>query len=410
MRIKSAPSDFVVEEIARLPVERSGPYTIYRVHKKGITTLQAQARLASQLGVPPSVVVFPALKDKMALATQYATVRGTGPEELEGAGFRAERVGMSRRPLSPRDLLGNRFAVVLRDLSEEQAAGIAEQLARLERFGFPNYFDEQRFGSYASTGDWVGKRILLRDAEGALRAHLTELFVGDPPRVRQFKAKAQQHWGEWGELLQEAPKPSNFRSVLTFLVDHPLDYRKALNLVTPRVLSLYLAAYGGFLWNRLAARYLCEALDVSGVMMNRTVLVAGELLPVYEELPMECLEWLKTVQVPLFHHRMQTTDAKIAAISTSILVEEGLRREDLKARLLQRAYLPRGARSLLVFPTRVSAGGIDADEMAPSRCKRAISFTLPPGSYATLMLKILAGSTSLVTGASPHSTWGARER
>lgn len=395
MRIKYTSGDFVVEEIVHLPIERDGTYTIYCLHKRGITTLQVQARLAAQLGVPRLAVAFPALKDKVAQATQYGTLRGNGPEEVEGAGFRAERVGMSRRPLSPRDLLGNRFTVILRDLSAEQAAVIPARLARLQRFGFPNYFDEQRFGSYASSGDWVGKRILLRDAEGALHAHLAETFAGDPPRVRRFKAQAQQYWGAWDRLLHEAPKPSNFRSVLAFLVDHPQDYRKALNLVTPRVLSLYLAAYSSLLWNRLAAGYLRDVLSQSGVSLTKVVPVAGELLPIYDELPTFCLEELKTVQVPLFHHRMETTDPRMATISAAILAEEGMRREDLKARLLQRAYLPRGARSLLVFPAEVSAGRIDADETAPSRCKQAISFILPPGSYATLMLKILAGGASL---------------
>ncbi|MBC7260771.1 MAG: tRNA pseudouridine(13) synthase TruD, partial [Chloroflexi bacterium] len=396
-------ADFVVEEIVRLPIERNGAYTIYRLHKRGITTLQAQVWLASQLGVPRSAVVFPALKDKAAVTTQYGSVLGSGPETVEGPGFRAERVGMSKRALSPHDLIGNRFTVVLRDLSAEQAAGIPEQLARLQRFGFPNYFDEQRFGSYAPGQDWVGKRILLRDAEGALRAHLAEPFVGDPPHVRQFKAQVQQHWGEWRSLLREAPKPSNFRSVLTFLVDHPQDYRKALNLVTPRVLSLYLAAYSSLLWNRLAARYLRDILSQIGVDMNKAVLIAGELLPVYDDLPTACLEQLKMVQIPFFHHRMETTDPKIAEISAAILAEEGMRPEDLKARLLQRAYLPRGARSLLVFPAETSAGRMDMDEMASNRYKRVILFILPPGSYATLMLKILAGGASLVEAGLPFT-------
>jgi len=399
MQIKSAPDDFVVEEIVRLPVQRSGAYTIYRLQKRGITTLQAQAGLAALFGVPLSAVSFPALKDKMALAVQYGTVRGSGLAEAEGPGFRAERVGMSARPLSPRDLLGNRFTVVLRDLTAEQAASIPERLACLQRFGFPNYFDEQRFGSYAPGQEWVGKRILLRDAEGALRAHLAEPFAGDPPQVQVFKAHAQQHWGEWDRLLHEAPKPSNFRSVLTFLVDHPQDYRKALNLVTPRVLSLYLAAYSSLLWNRLAARYLSDVLRENSVYLDKAVQVAGELLPFYEELPTACLEQLKAVQVPLFHHRMATADSRMAAICEAILAEEGIRREDLKARLLHKAYLPRGSRALLVFPAETSVGEMGLDELAKTRYKRTISFVLPPGSYATLMLKILVQGAPLVAGA-----------
>nr|MBC7245130.1 tRNA pseudouridine(13) synthase TruD [Chloroflexota bacterium] len=395
MRIKSSLEDFIVEEIIVLPIQPDGVYTLYRLYKRGITTLQAQTQLASLLGVPRSAVAFPALKDKNAQATQYGTVKGSHPSQVQGAGFRVERVGMSVRPLSPRDLIGNRFTIVLRDLSPKQAADIPGRVARVQRFGFPNYFDEQRFGSYAAGQDWAGKRILLRDAEGALRAHLAEPFAGDPPQVRTFKAKVQHHWGEWAELLKEAPKPSNFRSVLTFLVDHPQDYRKALNLVTPRVLSLYLAAYTSLLWNRLAARYLCALRDEGNVQLSGQLSVAGELLPFHDELPGMYLEQLKAVRVPLFHHRMVTTDPKIAAISEAILAEEGIRREDLKSRLLHRAYLPRGVRSLLAFPSEATVGEMKSDDATPNRYKRTISFILPPGSYATLMLKVLARGESI---------------
>jgi len=390
VRFKSPPEDFIVEEVVRLPIESGGAYTVYRLQKRGITTLQAQARLAAMLGVPRSTVAFPALKDKEAHATQYGTVRGGGPVRVEGPGFRAERIGTSARPLSPRDLLGNQFTVVLRQLSSEQVVGIPLYLVQLERCGFPNYFDQQRFGSYASGHDWVGKRILLRDAEGALRAHLAQPFAGDPSRIRSFKSVVQQHWGEWCYLLEQAPKPSNFRSVLTFLADHPQDYRKALNLVTPRLLSLYLAAYQSLLWNRLVARYLHALQEEGGICLVRTLEVAGVLLPFYGELPLPLLSQLKTVVVPLFHQRMVVSEPRLAALSEAVLAEEGLQLGDLKARLLRKAYLARGTRPLLAFPREISLGKAAADDTTSNRLKLTISFVLPPGSYATLMLKILA--------------------
>jgi len=389
MLFKPSPADFHVEEIVRLPTSPDGAYTVYRLEKQGITTLRAQERLAAALGVPRSAVAFPALKDKEARSVQYGTLHGVGPARVSGAGFFAERVGRSDRPLSTQDLLGNRFTAVVRQLLMQEGKVIHQRLADLEQFGFPNYFDQQRFGSYASGQDLPGKLILLRDAEGALRAHLAQPFAGDPSHVKAFKKEAQLHWGEWQYLLGVAPKPSNFRSVLTFLADHPQDYRQALNLVTPRVLSLYLAAYQSLLWNRLAGRYLSRMLEGTKAGLIGRVKVAGEALPYYAVLTPELLHRLRAVHVPLFQQRMTIADSTLGALSEEVLTGEGLRKENLKARLLERAYLARGTRRLLAFPTEASAGRAITDDSKPGTFQVAVSFVLPPGSYATLMLKIL---------------------
>lgn len=93
MRFRPSPADFHVEEVARLPLKHGGPYSVYGVHKRGITTLQAQERLAAALGLPGSPVTFPALKDRDARSVQYGTLRCDGPEAVEGKGFRRKRHG-----------------------------------------------------------------------------------------------------------------------------------------------------------------------------------------------------------------------------------------------------------------------------------------------------------------------------
>jgi tRNA pseudouridine13 synthase len=253
MRFKVQPKDFVVEELTRLPLAPEGEFAIYRIEKRDVTTLQVQTHIAARLDRRLADVQTPALKDKKSAAVQYLCVRGTGPAELDGPGYRASVVGRSHRPLRPSDLMGNRFTITLRDLSPGEADGVREQLDTVSRCGLPNYYDEQRFGSYCPDLDvpdrFIGKTILRRDAEGAVRTYLAHPFLGDPPSVRAFKVIARKHWGEWAYLLAEAPRPSNYRSLLTYLKDHPQGYRKALNLIPRRLLSLYLVAYQSYLWN-----------------------------------------------------------------------------------------------------------------------------------------------------------------
>jgi tRNA pseudouridine13 synthase len=427
MRYKVQPEDFIVEERIRLPLVPRGRFAIYRVRKRGVTTLSVQARMARALNVPHSDVIFPALKDKDAVAVQHAAVRGAGPARLTGNGFEAEFLGRSSRPLGPAGIVANCFTIVLRDLSGEEAAHIQERLARIAQFGLPNYFDQQRFGSLAPGHDHIGKLILQRDAEGALRAYLTQPFVGDPAPTREFKTFAAGHWGDWDVLFEAAPRPSNYRSVLTYLRDHPhpaggsaertLHYRKALNLIARRLLSIYLAAYQSLLWNRIAARYLAAWLASHHDDYNSSVVatsvalstptttkvvttttgrrnlayveIAGERLPVHQGSPSHFDRDLDSV-IPLPNHRAVYADPDLSAVVAQVLAEEGLTLNDLKARILKKAYLSKGKRALLLFPQDTSASPPEPDDRFPGRSKLTLSFTLPRGSYATLVVKAAA--------------------
>ena len=169
MRFKVQPEDFIVEERVHLPLEVRGDYAIYRVRKRGLTTLNVQAQMAAAIGVPHSAVLFPALKDRNSIALQYASLRGTGPSVLDDRGYSAQFVGRSSRPLRPRDLQGNHFTLTLRDLDADEGRHVQDRLGQMANFGLPNYFDRQRFGSYAPGQGFAGKKILERDEEGALR-------------------------------------------------------------------------------------------------------------------------------------------------------------------------------------------------------------------------------------------------
>jgi tRNA pseudouridine13 synthase len=316
-------------------------------------------------------------------------LEGTGPDELTGPGYRARFVGRSRRALRPSDLSGNHFIATLRDLSDKESEYVHTRLREIELYGLPNYFDEQRFGSFSLQPDapdrFIGKTILRRDAEGAVYAYLACVFHGDPPTVRSFKAVAKENWGEWTYLLDQAPRPSNYRSVLTYLKDHPQGYRKALNLIPRRLLSLYLVAYQSYLWNTITGSYLAQSLAAD----TPVVTILDLPLPAFRVISAEQHTHLSGVSIALPTHRATYADPQLAHAVTRTLDQEGLELNSLKARILQRAYLPKGRRPVLLHPTDITSGQSQEDDRFPGKNKLQVSFTLPPGTYATLVLKQL---------------------
>ena len=390
MRYKRLPQDFIVEEQITLPNSERGQYALYRVQKQGVTTLTVQRDIAEQLGRSRSDIQFPALKDRRSFAVQHVSIQGTGPGSISGDGFEATFIGRGSRPLGPQDITGNRFTIVLRDLLPDEAAALPDRLLQLAARGAPNYFDDQRFGSFSPGNTPIGKLILLRDAEGALRSYLTHPYAGDPGKVRRFKSTAQELWPNWQALFEEAPRPSNFRSVLTYLRDHPLSsaeqnrttYRKAINLITPRLLAIYVQAYQSLVWNRIAAQYISA--QSAGIV--DAIQIAGESFVIHRS---PCTLRTRSTMIALPNHRARYSDPTIADIVTTVLAQEGLMLGDMKARILKQAYLPKNSRPLLMFPEDIATSSVEIDDLAPGRHKCSVTFTLTRGSYATLLIKTL---------------------
>jgi len=385
VRIKVVPGDFLVEEQAHLALVAFGPWAAYRVRKVGLTTLEVQTLLASMLKLSRQQVIFPALKDKDAVAVQFAALPTGLAGVIEGKGFRAQRIGFLRQPFRPSDLQGNAFTILMRDLAEEEAVCILQRLGDLGRYGLPNYFDQQRFGSLAPDGSFIGKAILRRDAEGALRAYFTQPFLGDPRAVLAFKRAAVTLWPNWPAMLEAAPCPSNYRSLLTYLVGHSADLRKALNLIPQRLLSLYLAAYQSYLWNRITGAYLTQLYQQGGVQAL-PLTIAGQALPVHACLAGQLLAELSSLRIALPSHQA-TFQAGVEGIAQEVLAAEGLALDDLKARILKKAYLAKGSRAVLLIPQEIKVDAPLADERFLGRLKLPVRFVLPPGSYATLVIK-----------------------
>ncbi len=385
MRLKVIPGDFVVSELADLALLPESAWAVYRVRKVLRTTLEVQTELASCLHVPPAQVVFPALKDREAISIQFATLPRGLPEVLEGPGYEAQRIGYRARPLSPQDLRGNAFDVVVRALSPAVADALQQALQTLAEIGLPNYFGAQRFGSRA--GDWgfVGKAILQRDAQGAVQAYLTRPFAGDPAPVGHFKRAAQSLWPDWPAIMAIAPRPSNFRSVLTYLQDHPTDFRRALNLVPQRVLSIYLAAYQSHLWNLIADAWL--RLNYAQEQVPSSTIAIADVPLAYHRIRL-ANDALVSGSLPLPSHRATFQPPHLARIVADILEEEGLTANDLKARILTRAYLPQGQRHLLLWPRELAVDEPQPDERFAGNLKLRVRFALPSGSYATVLLDV----------------------
>jgi tRNA pseudouridine13 synthase len=386
LRIKRIPEDFRVFELNSVRPAQKGPHGLYDLEKRGLSTFEALQRLARHLERPLKALSAAGLKDKHALTRQAITIAGKPVEPLRLKGLRLTPRGRAVAPATGADLRGNRFRIVLRDLDPGSAGLISERAARAAAGGLPNYFDEQRFGSLRPGEGFIARKLVDGDFEAALRLHLAAPSRLDSSRNRAQRKRLAQLWGNWQAAFEALPR-SNDRSVVNYLRDHPQGFKRAFELIEPRLAQLYLFAYQSFLWNQLVAGYLRDRCAPDEVFEVRCG--PGTLLFCEFPAPQRMGELIDS-EIPLPHRKADFGDGDLHTAAAEALAAEGLRLDDLRLRGMKKLHFRAGKRRALVSPSALSCSPSEPDDIYGGRQKMTLEFELPPGAYATLLIKYLA--------------------
>src|SRR5262249_984619 len=157
-------------------------------------------------------VSYGGLKDRHARSSQYLTILHGPRRRLTQPGIALEYLGQVAGPYTSRDIRANRFRITLRALPDEALAHARPALAEGRREGVPNYFDDQRFGSVSSGGEFVARAMVQGRHEDALRLALVAPYEHDRAVQKQEKAILRAHWGDWKACKALLPR-SHARSL-----------------------------------------------------------------------------------------------------------------------------------------------------------------------------------------------------
>jgi len=384
MRLKQRPEDFSVTESWRFDPDPRGQWFVYLMDKQKVSTFEAVERVAAAARVPISEVSYCGLKDKQGRTSQLVAVRGR-PVEIQQADLRLKALGRTAAPISAENTPSNRFAVTVRDLGEEDLARLPASVAEVQRIGVVNYFDSQRFGSLKHGQGFLVKDLMRGDSEAALRNFLarpSELDRSDDARVKGFW---REHWGEWGRR-NPYPGAERYARILRWLREHPEDYLGAFLRTEPRWRALQVFAYQSWLWNEGVKQYLRKVVGVARLVAIRYQ--AGTLL-FPRSLDAGLARLLEGRTFPLLAPDSQIEDPEVRRAALSVLEREEMTLDSLRVPGAPQIHFDHEERPLLVHPGKLVVGESRPDELNRGRLRVNVAFTLPPGAYATLVVKRL---------------------
>lgn len=362
-KLRSRPEDFYVEELplreSSKKAEAHGEYRVFTLEKQNWDTIAAIKALARAIGVSPKRFGYAGNKDKRALTKQRVSVWGVEADRLKGVNFPGIALAdftPSDKGLSLGDLKGNKFRITVRNVDK---GGLEEKLgetnSELTEKGAPNYFGYQRFGVVRANTHLVGKELVKGRIEGAVMKYLGYPFPSEREDAREAREYLDETMDFRGALKRFPNRLKYERTMLHYLIKNPRDYAGALRRLPKKLSILFVHAYQSYLFNKVLSRIL----DEGRALVNK--------------------------RVPLFGYDSSHSEGRIGEIEKEILEEEGIMLKNFWIKSMPELSTKGFLRDACIT---IEVGlRIREDELNPGKRSFTASFTLPKGSYATVVMR-----------------------
>jgi tRNA pseudouridine13 synthase len=375
-QIKISPEDFYVDEIPRYEASGEGSHTYLRFQKTGLTTLAAVNRIAQSLGVKARSIGYAGLKDAQAITEQTISIADVSPEKVEQLalpGIQVISVSKHRNKLKIGHLAGNKFVIRIRGVEETAIPQAEAILAQLAERGTPNYFGRQRFGARQNSHR-LGLAIMKNDP-----AEFISELLGRPHPEEMAQAQKARRAFDAGDLAQARDLwPHSLRGewlILSKLAETG-DKQAAMQILDRRLKRLYVSAYQSYLFNQLLAQRLpsLNQIEVGDVAYIHQRGAAFVVKSVEDEQPR-----VDTFEIspagPMFGLKYLPAEGKPAEREAAILRQSNVSLSDF--------HVPGVRLEGDRRPYRIPLTGVKVswDEGL------VLTFTLPPGGYATMVLR-----------------------
>ncbi|MBW2978254.1 tRNA pseudouridine(13) synthase TruD [Candidatus Woesearchaeota archaeon] len=194
------------------------------------------------------------------------------------------------------------------------------------------------------------KRILIKTVKNILNLFGPQRF--SEKNIEVGEALLKRNFGKAVELIDH-------KKVKDYLEINPGDYIGAVRNLPLKLRKFYIHAYQSYIWN----------LTVEIYIKNKS--------PIRNE------------KIPIVGFGTELKNDAVGAIIKQILKKLGISQRDFVLKQFPEISSEGSERDLFITPKDFKVIKIEEDELNPRKFKAMISFSLPSGSYATVVIKEL---------------------
>jgi len=264
-KIKNDAESFIVREIvpagnvletdkAYLPQDLSevpfpgGKFVRFVLQKKNWGTINALREIAKKVGRGVKSIGYAGMKDRISVSTQIASVFGVTEQDIAKVHIKDISINgcwQSNRGADMGDLLGNSFSVRLDDASD--TVSVWDTVHELNGV-MPNYFDRQRFGLRMNNPK-IGMHILNGNFEYAV----IEFLTSTAHETNESAVAARNELADsldFGKAANRFPKYLRYeKAVLSHLANNPTDYAGAIRAIPRGIRVMFVHSLEDLIFN-----------------------------------------------------------------------------------------------------------------------------------------------------------------
>lgn len=384
-RIKRRPEDFFVDELPLFEPTGSGDHLYLKVEKNRRLTTDCVRFLAEHFNVPPASIGYAGLKDKHAVTRQWFSIEHADEDhafQFENSHVRIVDIARNDRKLQRGNLRGNRFHIKVRDVDPAAVLRAQRILRRLTEQGAPNFIGHQRFG-YRYDNHLQGMHLLLGHWQDFLDQLLGKPLDSEPPVNR--RARQAYERGDYTTALETWPTVHRFERQALGPLSRGAPPEDAVNGIDRSHRQLLVSAFQSAIFNELLNQRLKRgglgSLELGDICFKHETRGKFEVYDPDREQPRaDQLEISPTG--PMWGPNMMRAGAHVADRERQALHATGVTEDDLASA----AFPPHGSRRPFRMPITDPDIASGADDHGPYI---TVSFSLPRGSFATIVMREL---------------------